>query len=180
MAKKQKQDLFRPEEFDDDRYDRPSKSQMKRDMTALQNLGEELAGLGEAAVREAGLTPEAEDALLLIKTLTKHEARRRHLQYVGKLMRACDTARAIEIVEEARQGRTVRDAEFHRLERLRDRLLDGDDDLLQELFDANPAQGQRLRQLTLGARREKAAGKPVKDGRALFRLLRDLPLPEEN
>jgi len=178
MTKKQKQDLFRPEEFDD-RYDRPSKSQMKRDMTALQNLGEELAGLGEAAVREAGLTPEAEDALLQIKTLTKHEARRRHLQYVGKLMRGCDTARALEIVAEARQGRTVRDAEFHRVERLRDRLMD-DDDLLQELFDANPDQGQRLRQLTLGARREKASGKPAKDGRALFRLLRDLPSPEEN
>ncbi|MEF2230082.1 MAG: ribosome biogenesis factor YjgA [Pseudodesulfovibrio sp.] len=179
MAKKQKRDLFQPQEFDE-REDKVSRSQMKRDMTALQNLGEELAALGETAVREAGLTPEAEAALLLIKKLKGHEARRRHLQYVGKLMRACDTGRAREIVEEARKGRTVKTAEFHRLEKLRDRLVDGDEDLLQALFEANPDQGQRLRQLTLGARREKDAGKPLKDTRALFKLLRGLPLPEEN
>ena len=178
MAKKQKQDLFRPEEFDE-QDNRVSKSQMKRDMTALQNLGEELAALGDTAVREAGLTPEAEDALLLIKKLKGHEARRRHLQYVGKLMRACDTARAREIIEEARRGRSVKTAEFHRLERLRDRLTDGDDDLLQALFDANPGQGQRLRQLTLGARREKDGDKPPKDTRALFKLLRGLSFPDE-
>jgi ribosome-associated protein len=52
--------------------------------------------------------------------------------------------------------------------------VDGDDDLLQELFDSHPEEGQRLRQLTLGARREKANEKPPKDTRALFRLLRDL------
>ncbi|WP_419787520.1 ribosome biogenesis factor YjgA [Pseudodesulfovibrio sp.] len=179
MAKKRNTTLYRPEEFDE-REDRPSKSQMKRDMTALQKLGEDLAALGETAVREAELTPETVEALLLIKKLTKHEARRRHLQYVGKLMRGCDTTRAREIVEEASRGRSVRDAEFHRLERLRERLVNGDDDLLQTLFDTNPEQGQRLRQFTLGARREKAAGKPSKDGRALFRLLRDLSFPEEN
>jgi len=178
MPKKQKRDLFVPEEFDD-REDKVSKSQMKRDMTALQNMGEELAALGDAAVREAGLTPEAEAALLLIKKLKGHEARRRHLQYVGKLMRACDTARASEIIEEARQGRSVKTAEFHRVERLRDRLLDGDDDLLQALFDANPDEGQRLRQITLSARREKASDKPPKDARALFKLLRGLAEPEE-
>lgn len=171
MAKKKP--TYRPEEFDEI-DDRPSRSQLKRDMTALQRLGADLAALGDRVVREAGLPPEVEKALLLIKTMTKHEARRRHMQYVGKLMRTFDTTRARELVEAARLGHAVKTEAFQRVENLRDRLLEGDDDLLQELFDAHPDQGQRLRQLTLGARREKASGKPPRDGRALFRLLRDL------
>jgi ribosome-associated protein len=171
MAKKKP--TYHPSEFDEI-DDRPSRSQLKRDMTALQQLGADLAALGDKVVREAGLPPEVEKALLLIKTMTKHEARRRHMQYVGKLMRTFDTTHARELVEAAHLGHAVKTKAFQRIEDLRDRLVDGDDDLLQELFDSHPEEGQRLRQLTLGARREKANEKPPKDTRALFRLLRDL------
>jgi len=166
--------LYRPEEFDERQYG-PSKSQLKRDSTELQSLGEEFAALGDRVVKEAGLPPELESALLLIRTLTKHEARRRHLQYVGKLMRSNDTGRLREIVEAARQGHALRTDAFHRAERLRDRLVDGDDGLVQQLFEAHPDEGQRLRHLVLAARREKEAGKPPASARALFRLLHGLP-----
>ena len=178
MRKKQKRDLYRPEEFDEIE-EKVSRSQLKRDMHGLQQLGADLAALGDDTVRSADLPPEVEEALLLIGRLTKHEARRRHMQYVGKLMRTFDTGYVREIVEAAKQGHTVKTEEFHRIERLRDRLMDGDDDLLQELFDAHPGEGQRLRQLTLGARREKAGGKPPKNARALFKLLRSLDPAEE-
>jgi ribosome-associated protein len=171
MAKKKP--TYLPSDFDEI-DDRPSRSQLKRDMTALQRLGADLAALGDKVVKEAGLPPEVEKALLLIKTMTKHEARRRHMQYVGKLMRTFDTTHVRELVETAHRGHEVKTKAFQRIEDLRDRLVDGDDDLLQELFDSHPEEGQRLRQLTLGARREKANNKPPKDTRALFRLLRDL------
>ena len=179
MKKKQKRDLYAPEEFDHIE-DRPSRSQLKRDMIELQQLGGDLAALGDRVVKEANLPPEVEEALLLIKKLTKHEAIRRHMQYVGKLMRTFDTTHIREIVEAAKLGHSVKTEEFHRIEQMRDALLGGDDDLLQELYDANPEEGQRLRQLTLGARREQANGKPMKDGKALFKLLRKLPQSEEN
>ncbi len=178
MQKKQKRDLYRPEEFDEV-YDSPSRSQLKREMVALQKLGTDLAQLGDNVIRKAELPPEVEEALLRIKQITKHEARRRHLQYVGKLMRTFDTSHVQEIVESAKQGHTVKTDEFHRIEKLRDRLVDGDDDLLQELFETHPDDGQRLRQLTLSARRENAKGKPPKNSRALFKFLRALPQPEE-
>ncbi|XXJ19185.1 ribosome biogenesis factor YjgA [Desulfovibrio caledoniensis] len=171
MAKKKP--TYLPSDFDEIE-DRPSRSQLKRDMTALQQLGADLAALGDKVVKEAGLPPEVEKALLLIKTMTKHEARRRHMQYVGKLMRTFDTTHVSELVETAHRGHEVKTKAFQHIEDLRDRLMDGDDDLLQELFDSHPEEGQRLRQLTLGARREKANNKPPKDTRALFRLLRDL------
>jgi len=178
MRKKQKRDLYEPEEFDDI-DDRPSRSQLKRDMHELQQLGADLAALGERVVKEAGLSPEVEKALLRIKTIPKHEAKRRHMQYVGKLMRTFDTTHVSEIVEAAKQGHTVKTAEFHQLEKIRDALVGGDDELLQQLFDAHPEQGQRLRQLVLNARREKAKEKTPKNSRALFKFLRALPPIEE-
>ncbi|WP_319583798.1 ribosome biogenesis factor YjgA [uncultured Pseudodesulfovibrio sp.] len=171
MAKKKP--TYLPSDFDEI-DDRPSRSQLKRDMTALQQLGADLAALGDKVVKEAGLPPEVEKALLLIKTMTKHEAKRRHMQYVGKLMRTFDTTHVNELVDAAHLGHEVKTKAFRRIEDLRDRLLDGDDDLLQSLFDSHPEEGQRLRQLTLGARREKANSKPPKDTRALFRLLREI------
>jgi len=179
MIKKQKRDLYAPDEFDET-DDRPSRSQLKRDMHELQQLGTDFAALGKRVVQEANLQPEVEEALLRIKKITKHEARRRHMQYVGKLMRTFDTTQVREIVQAAKLGHTVKTAEFHQLEKKRDALLNGDDDLLQQLFDTNPDEGQRLRQLVLSARREKAKGKTNKDSRALFKLLRSLPEPEEN
>lgn len=173
-----KKPLYRPEEFNDREYG-PSKSQLKRDSVELQKLGEEFAALGDKVIREAELPPELETALLLIKTLTKHEARRRHMQYVGKLMRAFDTSRIRQIVETARQGHAIRTDAFHKAEKLRDRLVDGDDDLVQQLFEAHPDEGQRLRQLVLAARREKDTGKPPASARALFKLLHALPAAGE-
>lgn len=178
MRKKQKRDLYAPDEFDET-DERPSRSQLKREMHALQKLGADLAALGDTVVKEAGLPEEVESALLLIKKITKHEARRRHMQYVGKLMRTFDTTHVQEVVEAAKAGHDLKTAEYHRVERLRDQLVAGDDDLLQTLFDAHPDMGQRLRQLVLGARREKAKGKPPKDTRALFKFLRDLPEQEK-
>jgi Uncharacterized protein conserved in bacteria len=169
-----KKPLYRPEEFDEFEYG-PSKSQLKRDSIELQKLGEEFAALGDKVIKDAALPPELEAALLLIRKLTKHEARRRHMQYVGKLMRAFDTSRIREIVEAARQGHAIKTAAFHHAEKLRDRLVDGDDDLVQQLFDKHPEEGQRLRQLVLAARREKDSGKPPASSRALFKLLRSLP-----
>lgn len=176
MGKKNRN--YRPEEFDEI-DDSPSRSQLKRESTQLQRLGIDLAALGDTVVKEADLPPEVEKALLDIKKITKHEARRRHLQYVGKVMRTFDTTHVQEIVDAAKEGHSVKTAEFHRLEIMRDKLVGGDDELLQELYEAHPEEGQRLRHLTLGARREKAKGKPVKDGRALFKLLRKLPLETE-
>ena len=176
MAKKKP--IYRPEDFND-REEGPSRSQLKRESHDLQKLGADLAALGDRVVKEADLPPMVEAALLLIKKLTKHEARRRHMQYVGKLMRTFDVSHVRDIVEAAEQGHSLKTAEFHHLEQQRDRLVNGDDDLLQALFDANPDHGQRLRQLVLGARREKESEKPPKDTRALFKLLRQLTQPEE-
>ncbi|MGL1861906.1 MAG: DUF615 domain-containing protein [Pseudodesulfovibrio sp.] len=178
MQKKQKRDLYEPIEFDVEN-EQPSRTQLKRESRELQQLGLDFAALGRNVIKEANLPPLVEEALLRLKTIAKHEARRRHLQYIGKLMRTFDITYVRQVVEAAEQGHTVKTAEFHRLEIVREQLIEGDDALFQEYYNAHPEHGQRLRQLVLGARREQAKGKPPKDARALFKLLRELPLSEE-
>lgn len=154
--------------------ERPSRSELKRRSKALQGMGERLAKLPAEVLRSMDLPADLRDALLEWQGLKKHEARRRQMQYVGRIMRELDPEpieQALEAYE--REGR-VRTEQFHDLEQLREKLL-ADDAALGRLKDEHPeADAQRLNQLIRQARTEQAAGKPPKAYRALFRALRDL------
>ncbi|MGE4293639.1 MAG: ribosome biogenesis factor YjgA [Desulfovibrio sp.] len=151
-----------------------SRSQKKRDMTALQELGEQLAALTRSELRPLDLPPDLLDALDELRRLTRHEARRRQNQFVGKLMRTLDPEPIMEFLDSRGAATAEANALFHGLERLRDRLLDGEDEPLEEFFDAHPgADRQHLRGLVRNARQERAKDKPPKSARALFRALRE-------
>jgi len=82
-------DKFEPaEEFEG--YDKPSKSQRKRDMIALQEIGEQLMRLSAKQLTAMNLPETLLDAIVLAKTLRKNEALRRQKQYIGRLMREID------------------------------------------------------------------------------------------
>lgn len=152
-----------------------SRSQAKREMTALQKYGEALMVLGEETIRKAPLTPELKEAVLDAKRLTKHEAKRRARQYLGKLMRTIDIEPVKEFLETRGTGKSKADKAFQQIEHWRDELLGGNDDLMDELVERFPSTDrQRLRQLTLSARRERSKGQAPKQFRALFRYLREL------
>ena len=78
-------------EFEDDR---PSRSQKKRDSTALQRMGEELTTLGSSVLAKMPLTPNIREAVLEWQRLSSHEGRRRQMQYIGRLMREEAAGRA--------------------------------------------------------------------------------------
>ena len=165
-----------PFPFDDapEAGERPSKSQRKREMHALQDLGAELAALSAERLARIELPDALREALREAQRLSRHEARRRQLQYIGRLMRdiepapiraALDALNGVSAVETARQ---------HRLERLRERLLE-DESVLTEIGADHPgADLTRLRQLRRGALHEREAGKPPKHFRELFRTLREM------
>ncbi len=72
--------------------ERPSKSQRKRDMIALQKLGESLLKLTPDKLARIPLDESLHDAILVAHSIKSHEARRRQLQYIGRLMRNVDPA----------------------------------------------------------------------------------------
>jgi ribosome-associated protein len=159
---------------EDEFQTRPSKSQKKRDMHALQEMGTELAELSAERLARIDMPDALRDALREAQRLNRHEARRRQLQYIGRLMRDIDPAPIREALDAVKGASAAETARQHRLEKLRERLL-GDEAVLTEIGAAHPgADITRLKQLRRGALHEREAGKPPKHFRELFRLLREI------
>ncbi len=170
---------FQSSEFEQ-QYDRPSKSQLKREMTALQKLGETLVESPRDRVKKVPMPEDVLDAILACQQISSHEGRRRQLQYVGKKMRTLteDEVAAIQkTVDSWRGASKAETAALHSIERQRERLL-ADDAALTDLRAKYPALDlQQLRTLIRNARKEQAENKPPKAYREIFQILKSLRAP---
>ncbi len=152
-----------------------SKSQVKREMHALQSLGEHLVDLSPDQISKIEMPQDLREAVLFARTLKKSEAWRRQMQYIGTLMRDADPEPIREAVAEISRGRGVDAQSLRELEQWRRGLVDGDDEFLEDAVNRFPgADRKRLRRLALDARKEREGNKPPKASRALFRYLREL------
>jgi ribosome-associated protein len=167
---------FQSSEFEQE-YDRPSKSQLKREMTALQKLGEDLINEPRDRVKRVPMPEDVRDAILECQQIKDHEGRRRQLQYVGKKMRTLDAdeVAAIQRTIDSWRGLSKADtAAMHALERRREKLL-ANDSALTELLAKHPdLDAQQLRTLIRNARKEQAENKPPKAYREIFQILKQL------
>ncbi len=151
-----------------------SKSQRKRESTALQGLGKELFELSREQLKRMDLPESLLSALLEAKRLTSREGLRRQMQYIGKVMRSIETEPIDRQLAVIRGESSVAKAAFHALESWRTRLIE-DDTALQAWLALHPdSDVQSIRQLIRNARKEAAESKPPKSSRALFKLLREL------
>lgn len=162
-------------EFAPDDTMRPSKSQRKRDSDALQSLGEELLALSAERLSKIAMSDNLREALREAQRLTRHEARRRQLQYIGKLMRSEDPVPLRAALDAINGVSAAANAHMHRLERLRERLLEDEAGALAEITAAHPrADLQHLRQLRRNAIREKEQNRPPRAFREIFQVLKAL------
>lgn len=153
----------------------PSKSQRKREMHALQDIGEELVELAAAQLDKLPLPDKLRDAIDQCQQIRAHEARRRQLQFIGRLLRDVDAEPLQVALEQLRQHAKLATQQHHQLERWRDRLIAEGDSALNELLQLHPtADRQQLRQLIRTAQKEAEQNKPPAAARELFRSLRDL------
>jgi ribosome-associated protein len=152
----------------------PSKTRRKREMHALQDIGEQLVQLDRKRLSELSLPETLTDAVLEAKRMRKHGAIRRQMQFIGKLMRDLDASPIREKLDTWNGLALQQTAWLHQLERWRERLL-SDEQALGELGQKFPgADLQQLRGLIRNARGERAANKPPKSFRALFQELQRL------
>ncbi len=168
---------FQSTEFEQE-YERPSKSQLKREMTALQKLGQELIDSPRDRVKRVEMPDDVRDAILECQLIKDHEGRRRQLQYVGKKMRSLEPAE-VEVIQRTidswKGASKAETATMHSFEKKRDKLL-SDDKALTELLEQHPhLDGQHLRTLIRNARKEQAESKPPKAYREIFQILKQLP-----
>ena len=151
-----------------------SKSQVKREMQALRDLGKELVDLPAAELAKFELSESLLDAIALAQH-SKREALRRQLQHIGKLLRDEDETAIRRTMVQISQPKKDEIKAFHELEQWRDRLITGDDEVINRLISRFPdADRQHLRQLVRNARRERKMEKPPKYSRLLFQYLKQL------
>jgi ribosome-associated protein len=155
----------------------PSKSAKKREMHALQAIGERLVVITDTQLATIPIQDESlREAVLLARRIKARGGLRRQLQFIGKLMRSIDDPQpiidALEALDQAHQSQS---AQLHRLEHFRDRLLNEGDDALGDAVQIWPEIDRgHIRQLLRQHQRASRAGQQSPVGRALFRYLRDV------
>jgi len=158
--------------------DRPSKTKRKEAMHELRDLGAELVELSAGQLKRIDLPADIHEAVRECQKITAHGARRRQIQYLGKLMRAADDAPIRAGLALLRGESAAETARLHRLERYRASLLE-DEAFLGDIAAQWPrADLQQLRQLRRNALKEQEAGKPPKNFRLIFQVLQELDLEE--
>ncbi len=164
------------EEFDD-LSDEKSKSQIKREMDALQDLGKRLTQLNSEQLDQVPMPDTLDNAVREHQRLKKGEALRRQLQFIGRIMRNLDDeevdaiSHAINAFDASQVEHTQR---FHQIESWRDRLLT-DKTALTDYLEQHPeADVQHLRQLIRNAQKDQAQQKNLGSSRKLFKYLREV------
>jgi ribosome-associated protein len=167
-------------EDEDDEIIWVSKSEIKRDAEELKRLGAELVDLGKNALDKIPLDADLRAAIELAQRI-KMEGRRRQLQLIGKMLRQRDVDPIRQALDKLKNRHNQQVVVFHKLEQLRDRMVDGSDEAIEEVMNLWPdADRQQLRSLVRNARKEKAGNKPPKSSRQIFQYLRELAENEAN
>jgi ribosome-associated protein len=157
----------------------PSKTQRKREMHALQALGDELVALNDGELERIELPDALREAVLEAKRIRSREGLRRQLQFIGRLMRDVD-AQAVRAQLELCRGRSnAAIAIHHQCERWRTELLADDAAFAAFAREYPRADLQALRAAVRATRLEQTAGKPPRNFRELFRLIRAAVSPTE-
>ncbi|MCK7579330.1 MAG: DUF615 domain-containing protein [Chromatiales bacterium] len=117
---------------------RASKSQLKRESAALQDLGEELIAIPRGRLSSFELPSQLLEAVLQAQSITQHGALKRQRKFIGKLLRAMDAEPIRTHLARIRNQNAQAISEQHQIEQWRDRLLAGNDQEINEFIAAYP------------------------------------------
>ena len=152
----------------------PSKTRRKAAMHALQDLGEAMVRLTPARLAALALPERLADAIAEARQITRWEARRRQMQFIGRLMRDVDPLPIQARLEQWEGAPNAEKARLAQVERWRTRLL-SEGDALDRLCVEHPrADRPRMEALVTRVRDERAHGQPPHAYRELFRALNAL------
>ena len=162
--------------------DAPTRTDLKRESTELQKVGEDLLTLRADLMTRLELSDKLVDAVAEAKRITNFEGRRRQMQFIGKLLRLLDPAKLQEVRDalvEQHMPSAQETALLHQAEIWRDRLI-ADDDAVGQWINISPStDSQQLRALVRQARKDAKPEKPgeaQRHGRAyrdIFQLVRE-------
>ena len=162
--------------------DEPTRTDLKKESTELQKLGEDLLTLRAELMTKLELPDKLVDGVAEAKRITNFEGKRRQMQFIGKLMRKLEPSKWDEIraaLQEQHMPSAKETMVLHQSEQWRDRLI-ADDDAVGQWLNLNPdTDSQQLRALVRQARKDAKPEKPgeaVRHGRSyreIFQIVRD-------
>lgn len=151
-----------------------SKTQVKRELQALRDLGKAMLDMSDAKLAKLPISDRVKEAVKQGRSF-KMKALKRQIQHLGVLLRDEDVEAIRAALETETQQQQRQNRVFHQLENWRDALVAGDKDTLNDVIAAyHELDRQYLMQLIRNAGKEKAQNKPPKSSRALFAYLREL------
>ncbi len=151
-----------------------SKSQVKRELQELQVLGKQLSELPNKQLSTIPVSDKLREAIVSVKSMT-HGAQARQLKFIGKLIKNEDVESILTALKKSKQPHTDEVNQFHEIEQWRDQLLEGDQNLLNELANKfEQFERQYVSQLIRNAKKERERNKPPKSPRLLFKYLTTL------
>jgi ribosome-associated protein len=162
--------------------DEQSRTDLKRESTELQKLGEDLLMLRADLMAQLDLTEKLKDAVLEAKRITNFEGKRRQMQFIGKQMRLVDPAVLVTVraaLTEQFSGSVHENLVLHLAQTWRDRLIAVDEAFGEWLTKCPDTDTQQMRALIRQARKDARPEKPgaaVRHGRAyrdIFQIVRE-------
>ena len=151
----------------------PSKTKKKQEMHELQKLGAALVQLSAAHLDRVSLPEALAQAVREARRIRSHEAKRRQVQLIGRLMRELDPDPIRTQLAAVQGGSAQERARHQRLEHWRTRLMEDDGALTEFASEHRDADLQNLRALLRNARKEQEEGRPPRAYRELFRVIRE-------
>ena len=151
-----------------------SKTRRKRQMTELQVAGAALVKLSREQLERLDIPEPLREAVLECKRFTKHEAIRRQMQFIGRIMREYDAGPIVAqlaVIEAPSKRQT---ALLHLAERWRGEMMSDPQALARFVREIPGADAHHLRELVAKAQKEKAGDRPPKNFRELFHVLNAL------
>ncbi len=156
--------------YDDEEYF-VSKSEIKRELQELKDLGKALVELPPKDLDKLNLSERLHEQVIKAHGM-KLGALKRQIGFVGGLMVDEEHEEIKKNLDKIRQTHNGEIKQFHQIEQWRDNLLAGDSEIMSvlrnqfERFDM-----QHVRQLVRNANKETAQSKPPKSARLLFKYL---------
>ncbi len=163
------------QETQDDEIEYVSRTALKKYMEELQELGKRLTELKPDQQAQVPMGDRLREAVAEIAKISAHGAKKRHLQFIGKLMRHEDEEAIQAAVDSFDSASDAHNQRFHRLERLREGLISDDSAALNEVISSyENCDVQHLRSLIRNAKKEREQNKPPANYRKIFQYLREL------
>ena len=160
---------------DEELYDGPSKSQLKRDSHHFVEIGDDILKLSAEDIQSLDLPADLEEAIKTALKIKSRSGLKRQRLYIGKLLRNIDDESIEAQVRKIQHRHDTNTAHFKRLEKWRDKLIDNDRQALNEVIERYPdIDRQHINQLIRAAHQEKQREKPPAASRKLFKYLREL------